>query len=246
MTETVIPPDTHKAVPDGDVDLDIDICTPEHCYYAFDTLYCSFMKAKPISPIFSDKKYPLFVTWNIKHGKDWRLRGCIGNFEAMSLHEGLAEYALISAFRDSRFRKIDQHELEKLQCCVSLLTDFEQGESYLDWTVGIHGIQITFAHPSLLSSSPSSETPSPFSSSFNLPRITLKQSFSATYLPDVIPEQGWDKVEAIDSAIQKAGWRGRITEDLRRSIKLQRYQSKKHSVTWDDYLQWRKGHEEKR
>ena len=122
---------------------------------------------------------------------------------------------------------------------VSLLTDFEQGESYLDWTIGVHGIQITFPHPSSIASSPSSETPSPFSSSYNLPRITSKQSFSATYLPDVIPEQGWDKVEAVDSAIHKAGWRGRITEDLRRSVKLQRYQSKVCKVTWDDYIQWR-------
>src|SRR6266498_1425361 len=103
---------------------------------------------------------------------------------------------------------------------VSLLTDFEQGESYLDWTIGVHGIQITFPHPSYLSSPPSSGTPSPFSSAYNLPRITSKQSFSATYLPDVIPEQGWDKIEAVDSAIHKAGWRGRITEDLRRSVKL--------------------------
>jgi AMMECR1 domain-containing protein len=129
---------------------------------------------------------------------------------------------------------------------VSLLTDFEQGESYLDWTIGVHGIQITFPHPSLVSSSPSSETPSPFSSSFHLPRITSRQSFSATYLPDVIPEQGWDKIEAIDSAIHKAGWRGRITEDLRRSVKLQRYQSKAYTVTWNEYFQWRKEHEGKR
>lgn len=54
-----------------------------------------------------------------------------------------------------------------------------------------------------------------------------------------MPEQGWDKLEAIDSAIQKAGWNGIITEDLRRSIKLRRYQSKKSYVTWDEYRQWR-------
>jgi len=59
---------------------------------------------------------PLFVTWNIKSGRDWRLRGCIGNFEPMPIHEGLAEYALISAFRDHRFKTIDKSELERLQC----------------------------------------------------------------------------------------------------------------------------------
>lgn len=34
----------------------------------------------------------------------------------MPLREGLADYALISAFRDIRFRKIDKSELERLQC----------------------------------------------------------------------------------------------------------------------------------
>jgi AMMECR1 domain-containing protein len=122
---------------------------------------------------------------------------------------------------------------------VSLLTDFEDAESYLDWTVGIHGISITFAHPSLLTSSSSSGAPSPLSSSTYLPRVTSKQTFSATYLPDVIPEQGWDKIEAVDSAIQKAGWSGSITEDIRRSVKLRRYQSKMCVVGWDEYIEWR-------
>lgn len=59
---------------------------------------------------------PLFVTWNTLHGHEWRLRGCIGNFEAMPIQEGIAEYALISAFGDTRFKKIVKSELENLQC----------------------------------------------------------------------------------------------------------------------------------
>ena len=31
-------------------------CTPEHCFYAFDTLYCNLTKAKPIPPTFLDDK----------------------------------------------------------------------------------------------------------------------------------------------------------------------------------------------
>lgn len=195
----------------------------------------------------------------------------------MPLHEGLAEYALIAAFNDSRFKKIQRSELESLECgCVpshphslsfstdkvpccertqsrlfvgyystmtssiSLLTDFEDAESYLDWTIGVHGIYITFPHPSLLSHT-SSEAPSPAPGTS--PSITSKHTFSATYLPDVMPAQGWDKIEAVDSAIQKAGWRGRITEDLRRSVKLRRYQSRKCTVGWDEYIRWRKEHE---
>jgi hypothetical protein len=41
---------------------------------------------------------PLFVTWNTVSSRlmgGVRLRGCIGNFEPMSLDEGLKEYALI-------------------------------------------------------------------------------------------------------------------------------------------------------
>ncbi|KAG5654636.1 hypothetical protein H0H81_009884 [Sphagnurus paluster] len=216
-----------------------NVCLPEHCFHAFDALYCALTDATPIDPTFPNDKCPLFVTWNTRSsrpGRAPRLRGCIGSFEALPLWDGVAEYALISAFRDSRFRKIDESELESLECHVSLLTDFEDADSYLDWSVGTHGIYISFPHPSLL---PTSESPSPLSSSPFLPRLTSKQTFTATYLPDVIPEQGWDKIDAVDSAINKAGWNGRITEDLRRSIKLRRYQSKACTVGWDEYTQWR-------
>ena len=67
---------------------------------------------------------PLFVTWNTRSSRPGRaphLRGCIGNFSAMPLHDGLAEYALIAAFNDSRFKKIQKSELESLECgCVQL------------------------------------------------------------------------------------------------------------------------------
>ncbi|KDQ64937.1 hypothetical protein JAAARDRAFT_28601 [Jaapia argillacea MUCL 33604] len=224
---------------------DDSVCIPEHCFHAFDTLYCALTYSKPISPKFPDEKYPLFVTWNTRSsrpGRSPRLRGCIGSFEPLPLKEGLAEYALISAFRDSRFRKIEERELPSLECGISLLTDFEDATSYLDWTIGVHGIYITFPHPNLLpAQTPSStEPPSPYSSSTYLPSITSKQTFTATYLPEVAPDQGWDKIETVDSAIRKAGWSGRITEDLRRSVKVRRYQSRKCVVSWAEFVEWRK------
>lgn len=131
-------------------------------------------------------------------------------------------------------------------CRVSLLTNFEDASSYLDWTIGVHGIYITFPHPSLLVASRSeSNTPSPLSSSTTLlsprptPSATHKKTFNATYLPEVMPAQGWDKIEAVDSAIHKAGWSGRITEEIRRSVKLRRYQSKACTVTWHEFVEWR-------
>ncbi|ESK93737.1 amme chromosomal region 1-like protein [Moniliophthora roreri MCA 2997] len=219
-------------------------CLPEHCFHAFDALYCSLIpSATPIDPTFSDDEYPLFVTWNklSSRGNAKRLRGCIGSFDPLSLHTGLPEYALISAFRDNRFRPIQQSEFESLECAVSLLINFEDAQSYLDWEIGKHGIYISFPHPSTINSS----APSPLSSQslLSLPSLGRKKQLTATYLPDVMPEQGWDKQEAIDSAIQKAGWNGLITEDIRRSVKLRRYQSSQYSVTWAEYLEWRQRRE---
>ena len=130
------------------------------------------------------------------------------------------------------------------------MTNFEDASSYLDWTIGVHGIYITFSHPSLLvASQSSSSSPSPLSSSTTLsssnatksaPSATYRKTFNATYLPEVMPAQGWDKIEAVDSAIHKAGWSGRITEEIRRSVKLRRYQSKACTVTWHEFAEWRK------
>jgi hypothetical protein len=48
------------------------------------------------------------------------LRGCIGTFDAQPLRAGLEEYALLSAFRDHRFRRVELRELSSLECgCVS-------------------------------------------------------------------------------------------------------------------------------
>ncbi|CCM04801.1 uncharacterized protein FIBRA_06994 [Fibroporia radiculosa] len=237
---SLIPPN-----PDAVVSEDEDnVCIPEHCFRCFDALFCALTSHTLLPAEFPDEKYPLFVTWNtrsLRPGRAPRLRGCIGIFQPISLRDGLAEYALISAFEDSRFKGIEQHELVNLECGISLLTDFEDASSYLDWTVGVHGIHISFPHPTLLPAPTSPSTsPSPLSSSSSVPtRSSLKHTFSATYLPEIAPEQGWDKIETIDSAIHKAGWNGRITEDIRRSVKLRRYQSRKCTVDWEEYVQWR-------
>lgn len=128
---------------------------------------------------------------------------------------------------------------------ISLLTDFQDVPTYLDWELGVHGIYISFPHPSTQPILPySSADTTPSSSSLNLPFGKRRSSraskpLTATYLPDVAPAQGWTKVEAVDSAIRKAGWDGRITEELRRSIKMRTYQSKKAEVSWEDYWAWR-------
>lgn len=106
---------------------------------------------------------PLFVTWKI--GKDKRLRGCIGTFNAMNLQSGLREYAITSAFKDSRFSPITRDEFTKLSVSVSILRHFEDGNDYLDWEVGVHGIRIEFVNEK-------------------------GNKRTATYLPEVATEQG--------------------------------------------------------
>lgn len=105
----------------------------------------------------------MFVTWKI--GKDKRLRGCIGTFNAMNLQSGLREYAVTSAFKDSRFNPVSREEFPKLSVSVSILRHFEDGDDYLDWEVGTHGIRIEFINEK-------------------------GNKRTATYLPEVAPEQG--------------------------------------------------------
>lgn len=90
-----------------------------------------------------------------------------------------------------------------LTCAVSLLINFEKANDYLDWEVGTHGIWIEFVN-------------------------AHGEKETATYLPEVMKEQGWTKKEAIKSLLRKGGYRGPVTETYcLESIVLTRYQSQK-------------------
>lgn len=156
---------------------------------------------------FTNDPYPIFVTWRI--GTEKRLRGCVGTFQAMNLHSGLKEYAIISATQDPRFSPISKDEFPQLHVAVSILLLFEPGDDYLDWQVGFHGIRIEF-----------------------LDDKGYKKT--ATFLPEVAAEFN-DKIATIDALLKKAGFRGTITDDLRKSIKLTRYQTEKIEVGYEEY-----------
>jgi len=184
----------------------------EHCIYCFDVLIAHLEGRKPLDPKFEDDHYPLFVTWNTtRHGHS-RLRGCIGNFDPLPLHSGLKEYAITSAIHDRRFQPISIRELSHLTCGISLLTNFEDADNYLDWEIGIHGIWIEFYDDN-------------------------NRRKTATYLPEVAEEQGWTKEETIDELLRKGGYSGRITDRVRNRIILTRYQSAKYVITYDKYLE---------
>ncbi|XP_014663725.1 PREDICTED: AMMECR1-like protein [Priapulus caudatus] len=117
----------------------------------------------------------------------------------------------MSALKDSRFSPVNKEELPKLQVSVSVLVNFEEARDYLDWDIGKHGIRIEFSNEK-------------------------GHKRTATYLPEVAPEQGWDKIQTIDSLLRKGGFKGVITNEVRKSIRLTRYQSEKIILSYSDYL----------
>nr|XP_009924240.1 PREDICTED: AMME syndrome candidate gene 1 protein isoform X2 [Haliaeetus albicilla]XP_009924241.1 PREDICTED: AMME syndrome candidate gene 1 protein isoform X2 [Haliaeetus albicilla] len=122
-----------------------------------------------------------------------------------------------SALKDSRFPPMTRDELPRLFCSVSLLTNFEDVCDYMDWEVGVHGIRIEF--------------------------INEKGSKrTATYLPEVAKEQGWDHIQTIDSLLRKGGYKAPITNEFRKTIKLTRYRSEKMTMSYTEYLAHRQHH----
>mmetsp|Transcript_23152 Transcript_23152/g.40999 ORF Transcript_23152/g.40999 Transcript_23152/m.40999 type:complete len:205 (-) Transcript_23152:114-728(-) len=184
-----------------------------HCTYCFDTLLASLKDDDVPSPSFEDANCALFVTWKTHFRGavgNWDLRGCIGTLTPRSLKKYLGQYAIISAFKDSRFKPIPLKEVPYLKCTVSLLSDFKDASDYLDWDVGTHGLIICFEDQD-------------------------GNDYSATYLPEIALEQQWEKKQCIDSLIHKAGYRGKVTEALRKRIQVQTYVSTTSEVTYDEY-----------
>jgi uncharacterized protein (TIGR00296 family) len=220
------------------------VATPSMCFHCFDVLVeelqtasSTFTSKKRIhqkknnwattTPAFASDlldvsvECPLFVTWEKQKNKHksedhWNLRGCIGTLSPRLIVTSVGEYALISALRDRRFNPVQLSELPSLRVSVSLLVQYEVCENVHDWTVGVHGILIKFEDNDNGSSS--------------------GQHFSATYLPEVPKEQGWDHKETLDSLIEKAGYHGAVTPKLLQSIHCTRYQSSKCKITFDDYV----------
>ncbi|KAJ7559219.1 hypothetical protein O6H91_04G074500 [Diphasiastrum complanatum] len=186
----------------------------EMAVYCFDILVAHYTGDVVPPPAFEEVHFPLFVTWKkVVNGGEPRLRGCIGTLEARCLFTGFKDYALTSALRDRRFSPIQVKEIPYLECTVSLLINYELATSYLDWEIGKHGMILEFMDPD------------------NLRR-------SATYLPEVAAQEGWTKIETVDSLVRKAGYMGPITESFRRKFRITRYQSSLFTMSCCDYISY--------
>lgn len=175
----------------------------------------------------------LFITWkrldsqktSIDSDDDdgYALRGCIGTFAKLPIEAGIQRYSLIAALEDSRFTPISERELKTLKCSCNILRHFEKiyssGDDHGDidnWEIGKNGIELLFKHPK------------------------SGKTCSATFLPDVMVEQGWDKKETFLNLIQKAGcWNeaGQILNDYEKYfLEVIKYEGKKSEITYDAFI----------
>ena len=151
-------------------EVDYSIAQEAHVFFCFEVLAAHFAGHElPRAPFGADVACPLFVTWKKKsaaQGGHLQLRGCIGCLQPLPL-SSLCDYALNSALHDRRFPPLSAAELLELHCTVQLLGRFEPC-GCVDWEIGVHGVTISFVD-------------------------SLGTSRSAVYLPDVMPEQGWNQ-----------------------------------------------------
>ncbi|MFA4943671.1 MAG: AmmeMemoRadiSam system protein B [Lentisphaeria bacterium] len=104
------------------------------------------------------------------------LRGCIGNLEASEpLWRNVLHNAVNAAFHDPRFPPVAAAELPRLQIEISVLTPARPIASLDEFVLGRHGI------------------------------ILSKGRAAAVFLPQVAPEQGWDKETTLTHLALKAG-----------------------------------------
>ncbi|CAI4052199.1 hypothetical protein SKDZ_15G4250 [Saccharomyces kudriavzevii ZP591] len=217
-----------------------------YAFYAFYQLYSHLNPGKTIPLSIEEiarKLYPnfkvdnhektsLFITWKKRSSKfhkentnkdNYILRGCIGTFAKMPITLGIEKYSLIAALEDRRFSPVQKKELKDLKCSCNILgrfkTIFQGGDSpsgdIMDWELGKHGIELHFKHPK------------------------TGATCSATFLPDVMPEQHWNKEDTFVNLIEKAGYWGNISEVMNNFesyfIEVITYEGNKSSITFDEF-----------
>jgi hypothetical protein len=113
------------------------------------------------------------------------LRGCIGNIgyaepplrhDLMPLYKTVAHMAVAASSEDPRFEPVRAGELKDIEVEISVLSLARQVRGPEDFEVGKHGI------------------------------IIRKEGGSAVFLPQVAPEQHWDREQTLDHLCVKAGW----------------------------------------
>lgn len=104
------------------------------------------------------------------------LRGCIGDIQPRRpLWQTVQAMAVGAATRDYRFRSVTADELPDLDLRISVLTPLAEVAGWRDIELGLHGI------------------------------VLQKHGRSATFLPQVASDQGWDLEQTLTQLALKAG-----------------------------------------
>ncbi|KAB0407231.1 hypothetical protein E2I00_012352 [Balaenoptera physalus] len=206
------------------------VVSAEMCCFCFDVLYCHlYGYQQPRTPRFTNEPY---------------------------------------ALKDSRFPPMTRDELPRLFCSVSLLTNFEDVCDYLDWEPQNGGpgskqngiarcmlgtcknqcFQVSVAI--ITAFNPQKDCTNKTATFFQVGVHGIRIEFinekgskrTATYLPEVAKEQGWDHIQTIDSLLRKGGYKAPITNEFRKTIKLTRYRSEKMTLSYAEYLAHRQHH----
>ncbi len=108
--------------------------------------------------------------------KNEQLRGCMGHFEPDTpIFKLAASQVIVSATRDPRFPPVRPEELDSIHIEISVLSQPAPASSYKDIEIGKHG-------------------------------VILECGWNAsTFLPQVAPEQGWNRDEMLSHLAMKAG-----------------------------------------
>ncbi len=123
-----------------------------------------------------------------------QLRGCIGEIIPFRpLYQAVQAQAVNAGTRDHRFRPVNKSELTNIEFEISALTPPVTVKSYKDIVVGKHGV------------------------------VLKKNGRQAVFLPQVAPEQGWDRDTMLSYLAQKAGlpagaWKSGATFDVFEAI----------------------------
>lgn len=109
-----------------------------------------------------------------------QLRGCMGNFEPKKpLIEVVKDTAILSAFKDPRFPQVTPEELKKISISISVLSPRKKVEKYQEIIPGKHGVYVQ------------------------------KDYLGGTYLPQVAPEQNWDREQMLNHLCEDKSGVGR-------------------------------------
>jgi AmmeMemoRadiSam system protein A len=107
------------------------------------------------------------------------LRGCIGSIEGRdALYRGVIDNAVNAALHDPRFPPVKHDEVDQLHVEISVLTPLREVAGPEEITIGRHGV------------------------------VLERGGRRAVFLPQVAPEQGWDRETMLTHLARKAGLPG--------------------------------------